>query len=570
MQELLNGFQDSLTDITLKNIRPAMSTVIYKTTCGNWEPEKYKKGLHRSESFDRIEHDINNQKHTLVFVTGKKIPVDWAQSKDIFNWDWELYILFWDKEQNLLFIHSSNKTSYYSKLAEAIVGEAQLIRDDQVFRCLRDINRLIFHNVGLRQQVSQSVGYTMTAGSDVERGLSEAQKQQAMKSNFFGAGYEGGSKVTIGCTYKGRIWSHRKTDIEGLRKWCSDVGSKLLDEKIDTNEILKGTVIPKHLSQRPKKMPINIEWPEEIYKEHETNFTFVFDEHEFPIFQTDIELLEPTLNGDLTFEICSDEVEIKCQLILAKNEYKFLFHENMNVTIRQNTKQMSLKEFFYNNPPRIWFADGSSLVGNKYFELKKDISPYSKQKIQTWNWDNVDIRKESQGKLKEQNSIQYRVIKELEKNNYDVIFDDDGPGEAADIVCIRDCKKSIQVEFYHCKYSREKTPGGRIDDLYTVCGQTQKSINWGIKPTELFDHLLRRESLLNGQEQISRFEKGNNEELWKIKEMSKEIPVELSIFIVQPGLSKSKATIDQLRLLSVTESYLMDTYQLSFGVIASN
>jgi len=39
--------------------------------------------------------------------------------------------------------------------------------------------------------------------------------------------------------------------------------------------------------------------------------------------------------------------------------------------------------------------------------------------------------------------------------------------------------------------------------------------------------------------------------------------------IVQPGLSKAQVSREQLELLSVTETYLMETYRLPFGVIAS-
>jgi hypothetical protein len=45
--------------------------------------------------------------------------------------------------------------------------------------------------------------------------------------------------------------------------------------------------------------------------------------------------------------------------------------------------------------------------------------------------------------------------------------------------------------------------------------------------------------------------------------------VSLKIFVVQPGLSKSGASRDQLELLSVTENHLMETFRISFGVIAS-
>ena len=80
-----------------------------------------------------------------------------------------------------------------------------------------------------------------------------------------------------------------------------------------------------------------------------------------------------------------------------------------------------------------------------------------------------------------------------------MIVDDDGKGEAADIVAIRlvgdtTAPSRIDVEFYHCKYSQEATPGQRIKDLYEVCGQAQKSISWMSSPekrTDLFTHLLR-------------------------------------------------------------------------------
>jgi hypothetical protein len=51
--------------------------------------------------------------------------------------------------------------------------------------------------------------------------------------------------------------------------------------------------------------------------------------------------------------------------------------------------------------------------------------------------------------------------------------------------------------------------------------------------------------------------------------MARMRPINVRVFIVQPGLSKAKASRDQLELLSVTDNHLMETYQLPFGVIAS-
>jgi hypothetical protein len=158
-----------------------------------------------------------------------------------------------------------------------------------------------------------------------------------------------------------------------------------------------------------------------------------------------------------------------------------------------------------------------------------------------------------------------------------MIVDDDGKGEAADIVTIRlvgdiAAPSRIDVEFYHCKYSQEATPGRRIEDLYEVCGQAQKSICWMSSPekrTDLFTHLLRREARRQDGSTSSRYEVGDGDLLQTIREMSRLCPVSLTIYIVQPGVSKINATQDQLRLMSVTENYLMETFQLSFGVITS-
>jgi hypothetical protein len=187
----------------------------------------------------------------------------------------------------------------------------------------------------------------------------------------------------------------------------------------------------------------------------------------------------------------------------------------------------------------------------------------------------VNLRKESQGDQKAADSIQARLIRELKLRSYDVVVDDDRSGEAADVIAIRrvtedDSRHVIEVEFYHCKFSSEDSPGARIGDLYEVCGQAQKSVSWmssGMKRTDLFTHLLKRAAAAASRRDC--YEVGDRHELQSIRDMSQFSEIRLSIFIVQPGLSKARVSSSQLELLSVTETYLFETYQLPFGVIAS-
>lgn len=577
LREFIDGFGDFPQEIPLENMRPAMSMVVYTTKCENWMPENYEEGIEGVESLEQLHAGINREKNTLVIVTARKVPLDWAQFEEIFNWDWELYILFWDRAQNSLFIHSSGNKGYYGKLAKAVAGDdAKIIRDEPMFRCFSGIDRLKLHNVGLGNKFRWPISYTMRAGPNVGPAISEPQKRTATKSVIFGVGYEDGSRTSVGCSARGRIWSHRVANLEALSKWCSSVGKKLLDETIDPEIALRGTLVPKTVSRRPAKMPIGIEWPEVLYQEPERLCTFVVSENiNLPLYRTDIRLVDPSKSGDLRFEICSDTTSVQFVLSLFKQKrdkkYRFSAAGRRKVVIRRSGyPPVPLDEFFYHYPPNIRFADGSSLEGNTLWKLRTRCDPYPKEKILDWDWAGTNIRRESQGIAKESDTIQYRVIEQLKKGNYDIIFDDDGTGEAADVVSIRVVQQeSIEVHFYHCKFSAEDTPGNRIEDLYTVCGQAQKSIHWVENLTDLYLHLLRREPKRQKDRQATRFERGNRNGLFNIKEMSRIIPSNLSIFIVQPGLSKAKTTRAQQELLSVTENYLMETYRLPFAVIAS-
>lgn len=330
-------------------------------------------------------------------------------------------------------------------------------------------------------------------------------------------------------------------------------------------------------------MPISVDWPEEMYTTPESLWSVVIGEEEYTLSELSLEIVDPSLDGTLRFAIASEMERAELELELFEEEeipnYRFVVCGERRVEVRrgERAEAASATEFFYNDPPVIWFSDGSSLEGNQYVELKSAYPPYNSAIIETWDWAGVDIRKESQGEGKEEDSVQARVIRELRGRDYHMIVDDDGKGEAADVVTIRlvgdtSAPSRIDVEFYHCKYSQKATPGQRIKDLYEVCGQAQKSILWmssSERRTDLFTHLLRREERRQEVGASSRFELGDGELLHIIRDISRLCPVCLKIYIVQPGLSKANATRDQLELLSVTENHLKETYQLSFSVIAS-
>lgn len=578
LNEFASGFGNFPKDIPIQSLSPALSTVIYKTRCEEWTPENYLKGLVGADSFEKKFHDINEKSRTLVIITVRKVPVEWTKVEEVFNWDWNLYVVFWDKEQNLLFINNSSNSGDFKRLAQAVAGDdVELIKGEPLFRCFGDVTRITFKNIGLSEHLGRMVSYTGRMGSDVEPVLTEIQKQRASKSVLVGTGFENGEKTSIGCSAKGRIWSHaRSFHLNKLIEWCSAAGRKVLDETIDSNGFLRNTLVSHFVSERPTKLPFGINWCEDIYKSSESAITFRFGEGiERQLYEVDIKLVEPAESGDLQFEIASEGISSQFSLTLfGKNGVPDFAVNNTSankLTVQWGASRYAGEEFFYDYPPVIWFVDGSQLCGEKFTSPIKRLEPYPKENIMVWDWSGVDIKVEAQRVERRTNSVQYKVIRELEKRHYDVVFDDDSSGEVADVVTIKvdDAARVINVELYHCKFSGEDFPGARVGDLYEVCGQSQKSIRWMENPRELFLHLLRREEKRQDEDNTSRIEVGDSDLIEEIAEKSMVYRTQAKVFMVQPGVSKKKVSPEQLELLSVTESYLKETYLIPFSIIAS-
>lgn len=68
----------------------------------------------------------------------------------------------------------------------------------------------------------------------------------------------------------------------------------------------------------------------------------------------------------------------------------------------------------------------------------------------------------------------------------------------------------------------------------------------------------------------TRYEVGTEKDLLRIWEKVDVQPIRLRVFIVQPGLSVAGVSREQLELLAVTESYLVDTFAVPLEIIGSD
>ena len=151
-----------------------------------------------------------------------------------------------------------------------------------------------------------------------------------------------------------------------------------------------------------------------------------------------------------------------------------------------------------------------------------------------------------------------------------LIFNDDGTGEAADIVALKDTDENcIKLTLIHCKGAKKSVVSNEIENFYTVCGQAQKSVT--VKHcgfNTLYSNLRRRHEIW-AKEGFSRFLKGDMKLLSYFKEKARKSTLDFEVYIVQPGGSAAAMSDDILKLLATTELYLVKTSQADFRVIVS-
>lgn len=577
-EERRSSFERSFTDcpaeVAIQSVQPKMSTVVYRTQCKDWDPSGIDLVWAPDARYTK-KVAITHQHRVAWFVTRETAQLRWGRVGDIENISYELYLVHWDQLQNLLFINSSNNDTLHETLAKAICGEdVELIKGINVYRALNNIRRMVATNLGLLDLVSRTRRFMMLVGADTTEGLDPAQSANKTKTNIFGHGYENEEKVTIGCSLKGRIWSWQVVDdLSRWVDWCQAVGEKLVDDKINIEAVFGNFVKPEYATVRPKLVPLSIEWPLAFISEQEHKISVAINHQEVLLFDAGIEIVDYTSEQAITFRVFANSESADYTVVFSpEGTYYVPLADEARIQVGRRTRPLS--EWFRKYTPKIFFEQDTVMEHDYILRMSREVVPFDLEKIEHWDWSGVDIQVESQGPERLANSIQRRVIERVlsADPNWDVVFDDDDAREISDVVAIRMDGARLRIHLYHCKFSRESHPGSRVEDFYAVCGQAQKSIIWRERAglAQFVPHLVNREQSRLSRNGSTRFEKGDLDGLAEIAQRLHVLRPEFKIFIVQPGLAKSKITSSVSELLAATSIYLRETYDIPLGVIASS
>ena len=377
------------------------------------------------------------------------------------------------------------------------LGDATVrVRDQAVFRCFHEYRQLVIRNLGMTHRQGRGTRYSMLMGIDVSDGLDSLKRVERIQNNIFGSGFEDGEPRTLGCSIKGTFWSQAKMrDMTDWTRWCHRLGELLTNESIPTSAAFASAMVPKQIDQRPDAHPLVIHWPDSVLMSYEERVEIHFGDKTYAIAECDLLLAHHEKEGALSFLVRCEDQEARFEVEFRDKQAFYPQKSGPAVSIKTTKTHMSLSEYPADNAPQIDFGDGSFLIYSHLYvpPSELDLAPILDGALTVWDWKGTDLRVESQGPDKRMDSIQYRVIQELQKEDFDIIFDDDGTGEFADVITMKVRDDVVAIRLCHCKYSSEDKAGRRLGDLYEVAGLALKSVQFCHKPKRFIPNMINRE-----------------------------------------------------------------------------
>ncbi|ABE62785.1 type III restriction enzyme, res subunit [Nitrobacter hamburgensis X14] len=572
-QSLVEESDVSELRISQSLLRPKFSTIVFR--CQVFSPKRFQAGLPESVTVHAAWY--NPDAKLVFFVCRKEERVRWSRGKKILDRQWNLFVLFHDEEKRLLHISSSDKDSMHDGLAKAVGGQER-IQGEDVFRCLGGINRLIFSNIGVRKHGRRNMSFAMYTGADVQDALTITETSNATKSNMDGRGWENGSLVTPGCSAKGRVWSKAQGTIPQLVKWAVPVGRKLIDPAIDASLILKNVLIPTEVKGSfPSETVLSVEWPPELLKLSDEKFFVTNGVVEIPGTFCEWEHDEEnSMSAELVFRLVSISGEIDAVVKLTFDDAEgYRFTIDRTLTIKVGQREEPLQEYLDGYPLLVRYVDLKELEGNLLYAQNQPLDiDIDDRSLIGWDWpaSQVDITVESIWKKGSERprSVQAFVAEYYRNEDFELIFNDDDAGEAADLICLKETDEHIRLVLVHCKFSGGLTEGKRVKDVVEVSSQAVRSAVWRGNFNSLNRHMLARQKLTgSGNVNRSRFIVGNNTVLSSIVKKSRLKPIDFQVVIAQPGVKQSDLSQSQRSVLGSAISFLKQTVDVDLKIICS-
>ncbi len=493
-------------------------------------------------SFDVVFRTTNFDESVDIFITKDFYKPKWSLSEHFIGFEYNLFIVYFDKDSNLLFISSTNKNNIVYEVVAHCYSKsvAYPLSLDKVDKVLLNLDDFSFFNIGMRNNLlrSNAESYRIITGPSPHKSISRIDAKSFHRGHIYGSAKENGNNVTIGYSGSSKVWSNTYQRIPQLLLWCKQLAIKIKsDGKVTTSSPLDFVSVGHTINKIPENV-IAVSWNERTYlkppivRDAKTG-------RDYQLLDFDLSIDEESSDKEkIRIVIENNDVSCKLDFSYKTEEFFGIFEDedSSDIRILGGRDNHNLCEYINNNLLVFYCADFSSFMGQQFHQTGEiEYSPFDYEnqiEVIAWDKENVDIKQEKETQIEGKISIFEYFKKTLPESGQEVIFIDDASGEIADFLTFGVIDEEVLIQFYHCK--KAHGVGTTLKDAYDVCGQVLQSLIW-VHNGKLYDQIVyRQRNTIN-----STFLKGEKTELQRILTKTKTYRTRYEIIIAQPGFHRS-------------------------------
>lgn len=494
-----------------------------------------------------------------LLLTLDENPPNWATSDVLVNIRHDAFLFVYRQASRLCYVGSTRRSEkLYLGLMDDVCPESyRALSYEETSRARAGLQAVRFFNVGLKNTTfnSQSETYRTLTGPQAERAVTAGDGRAYVQGHFFGSGFSGEEKETIGASSSSRIWSNQRLTVTEFLSWIERLDGRLGGTAPFAETHLDIVRAATTLRTLPDVV-IAATWPKAGFKTN-PRLRFRVDAEAQPMFSrlTDWEIVSfdsRPAASELRFSLSHEEEAVPMCFRIGGGRMVTSLHEESRLEVESATDEwMSLADWLADHPPRFYAADKSSFEGMNHMAAPllqiETLSPGDAQSI---DWANCEIEVEflpndaSAQTMRRRRALAGRLTVQEHLEAYllalpgmMVLFYDHRSGEAADYVGVsRSDEGDVDIALYHCKGAGGPPGGRRVGDVYEVAGQLVKSVFYCDVAT-LLAHIEDR--MHPRHKTPSRFVRGDTETL---KELIRDAPATrlgFTVVGVQPGIRRS-------------------------------
>lgn len=563
--ELVTQVPD-LSDLSLYRLRPYCHAKVFRL---NDLDIRQLPGF--SSDSELVYSSINEARGAAVYVTRARSYPKWSGDDRLFNVSYDLFIMYFNSTHKLLFVCATQRShGLYGPLLEPLTAGAHLpLSSNAINRVLRDLRNLSAFSLGLRVRnpLGRIESYQQRTGSSVDRTVQTADARRYDRGHLFATALDGAAPVTIGVSSSSKVWSNDYLPLVKLLglfdRFAEKIASSLPTVTATGLDIVSAG---EELDAVPEGLFAGI-WSHETYSSNPD--VFYVDENgeslHLPLLDCELIVLE-SHQGHCVFSVATSKFAWHGRFSIGNHPlFMAATEDEPYLSIEMGRGNLvDMADYLSDFVPSFYRDDLSRIEGTSLFPSQGSQAPFSRDQIETVDWAGLgfDARSEKEDTVRGRSVFEW-VMFRVGALGDPFAFCDDGSGEMADFIsCNLDTEAPV-IRFFHCKCSAE-APGARQGDFYEVLGQAMRTSPW-------FDiDRLERQLRHRLTTSVIGFRSGEEANLAWFRKSGLGAKVKYEVYVVQPGLEKSRVSAPLLEQFAAVESYLRQGGADRFVIVASH